>query len=97
MAPRLIRVLGLGCMVMTQGGSLASTLAPTPQYSRQKCMPLRHAQSRIWIGTIEIETFIFYQTGKLQSEHVTVTISTKNWFETYINLLCNWPNITEFN
>jgi hypothetical protein len=48
MAPRPIRVLGLGCMVLAQGGSLASTLAHTPQYSRQKCMPLRHAKSRIY-------------------------------------------------
>jgi hypothetical protein len=45
--PREIRVLQLGCRVMAQGGSLASALGNTPQYFRQKCMPLRHAQLRI--------------------------------------------------
>jgi hypothetical protein len=45
--PRPIRVLGLGCMVMAIGRSLASAVANTPQYSRQKCMPLRLRQSRI--------------------------------------------------
>jgi hypothetical protein len=35
---------GLGHMVMAQGRSLASALGDTPQHSRQKCMPSRHAQ-----------------------------------------------------
>jgi hypothetical protein len=43
MAPRPIRALGLGCIVMAQGGSLASVLGNIPQYPRQKCMLLRNA------------------------------------------------------
>jgi hypothetical protein len=31
-----------GCMVMAQGGSLASDLGNTQQYSRHTCMPFRH-------------------------------------------------------
>jgi hypothetical protein len=30
---------------VVQGRSLASALGSTPQYSRQRCMPLRHAHS----------------------------------------------------
>jgi hypothetical protein len=46
-APRPIRALGLGCIAKVQGGSLTSALGNTPQYYRQKCMPLSYAQFRI--------------------------------------------------
>jgi hypothetical protein len=40
MVPRKIKALGLGCIVMMQGGRLTSA-------SRQRCMPSRHVQQRI--------------------------------------------------
>jgi DNA-binding MurR/RpiR family transcriptional regulator len=40
---------------MAQGGSLPSALGNIPQYFRQKYIPLRHTQSRIYIGTTERE------------------------------------------
>jgi hypothetical protein len=39
--------IGAGVFVMDQGGSLALALGSTRRYSRQKNMPLRHAQLRI--------------------------------------------------
>jgi hypothetical protein len=47
MAQRQIKVMELGCIAMVQGGNLVLALGSTQQYSRQKCMPLRHAQLRI--------------------------------------------------
>jgi hypothetical protein len=41
MVPRQRKALGLGCMFMVQGGSLASALGNTPQYSRQKSCTIK--------------------------------------------------------
>jgi hypothetical protein len=47
MVPRQTKALELGCTVMEQGGNSVSALVSTPQYSRQRYMPLRHVQLRI--------------------------------------------------
>jgi hypothetical protein len=47
-------VLELGCIAMDEGGNLASALGGIQWYSGHKCMPLRHAQLRIWMETIKI-------------------------------------------
>jgi hypothetical protein len=72
MVPRQIKALELGCIAMEQGGNLVSALVSTQQYSRQKCMPFRHVQLRIWTGTIKIGTAIrvFYQIVKLQLKQI---------------------------
>jgi hypothetical protein len=41
------KALELGCIAMGQGENLVLALGSTQQYSRQKCMSLRHAQLRI--------------------------------------------------
>lgn len=38
---------GVGCMVTVQSRTLASAMANTQQYSRQKCRPSSYAQWRI--------------------------------------------------
>jgi hypothetical protein len=47
MVSRQMKELGLECVVMAGGKSLASALDSTPQYSKQECMPSRHAKWRI--------------------------------------------------
>jgi hypothetical protein len=37
------KALELGCIAVGQGRNLVLVLGSTQQYSRQKCMPLRHA------------------------------------------------------
>jgi hypothetical protein len=60
-------------MFMVQGIRLPSALENTPQYSRQKCMPLWHVQWRIWLGAKRTETPIFYLTVKQQLKPLTTT------------------------
>jgi hypothetical protein len=97
MAPRKIMALKLGCIDIVQGENLVLALGSTQEYSRQKCMPLRHAQLRAKIGTIKIGTSTFYQTVKLQLKHLANSRSLRNWSGTANNPTYNWPNITEFN
>jgi hypothetical protein len=47
MAVKQTKALELECMVMVQGGNLASALGSTRFYSRQKRMPLKHVWPRI--------------------------------------------------
>jgi hypothetical protein len=47
MALKQAKALKLEFTVMAQGGNLVSALGSTPQYSRKKCMPLRHKWLRI--------------------------------------------------
>jgi hypothetical protein len=53
-------------MVMAQGETLVLSSGSMPQYSRQKCMPLRYVWLRIQIGTREMETFVFSQMVELR-------------------------------
>jgi hypothetical protein len=46
MVPRQVKARGLGSMIMAQSGNSASALGNTPQYSRQKCMPLWNYKNR---------------------------------------------------
>jgi hypothetical protein len=57
MAPGQIKALELRSIAMVQGENLVLDLGSTQHYSRQRCMPLRHVQLRIYIGTIKIETY----------------------------------------
>jgi hypothetical protein len=91
------KALELGCIAMVQGENLVLTLGSAVQYSRRKSMPLRHVQLRIYIGTIKIGTSTFYQTVKLQLNHLANTRSSKNWSGTAINPSYNWPNMTDVN
>jgi hypothetical protein len=97
MIPRQIKALELGCIAMVQGENLVLALGSTQQYSRQKYMPLRHAQLRIYIEAINIEISIFYHIIKLQLKHLLNTRSFQNWFGTVTNPSYNWLNITEFS
>jgi hypothetical protein len=42
MGPRPTKILVLGYIDGLEKGGIASALGSTPQYSRLKCMPLRH-------------------------------------------------------
>lgn len=50
-----VLMLNKGTAAVVRGRSLASALDIAPQYSRQRCMPLKHSY-RIYIGAVEIET-----------------------------------------
>jgi hypothetical protein len=45
--PKTKKALELGCIAMEQGGNLVLVLGSIQEYSKWKCMPLRHAQLRI--------------------------------------------------
>jgi hypothetical protein len=66
MVPRKMKALEVGCIAMVQGENLVLALGSIQQYSRQKCMPLRHVQLRIQIRTIKIGTSTFCQKAKLK-------------------------------
>jgi hypothetical protein len=52
MGPRHIKELELECMAMARGKSLALAYSSTPQFSRQRYMPLRHVLLRMLKGAI---------------------------------------------
>jgi hypothetical protein len=56
MVPKPTRTLELECTAMEQGGNYVSALGSTRQYSRQKCVPSKHAQMRTQIVTTGIGT-----------------------------------------
>jgi hypothetical protein len=97
MVPRQTKALELGRIAMGQGGNLVLALGSTQKYSRQKCIPLRHAQLRIYIGTIKTETSTYCPTVKQQLNHLANTRSLQNWSGTATNPSYNWSNIIEFS